>query len=193
MEEFTVMEEAPYGQLKRRMLFDEGETIIAKIVDAQWIQGKFSPGVAVEFKTVFPQVGYSIRNTAYLSTAKKDGSHFVRSYGELDLIQRAALTDEEFFLQDSVDPSAWLGRPVAFVVDQLTYETEEGDERKTNTIKEGTMRKPTEEELADLKERFKGSKILAAQKQASEAKALASGAGEEVPEENEEDLEQAPF
>jgi hypothetical protein len=120
-EEFTIMENAPIVQLKRKKLFDEGTTIIAKVVEAQWIQGKFSPGVAVEYKTVSPEVGYSLRNVAWLSTAKKDGSHFVKNYGELDLVQRAALTDVEFFQQDTVNPASWIGRPVAFVVDQKEY------------------------------------------------------------------------
>jgi hypothetical protein len=63
-EEFTVMEDAPIVALKRKMFFEPGTTVIAKIAETQWVQGKFSPGVAVEYKTVSPQVGYSIRNTA---------------------------------------------------------------------------------------------------------------------------------
>jgi hypothetical protein len=61
---------------------------------------------SVEYKTVPPEVGYSLRTVACLSTAKKDGSLFVRAYGELDLIQRAALTDVEFFTQDTVNPAS---------------------------------------------------------------------------------------
>ena len=103
--------------------------------------------------------------------------------------------DAEYLLTDSVSPETWIGRPVAFVVEQASYETEEGEERFYNIIKPHTVRKPTNEELADLQERFKGSTILAAQKQASEAKALAAapaknGGNEEV---EEGDLEQAPF
>lgn len=179
---------APYVPLKRRKLFDEGTTIIAKIVDAQWIQGKFSPGIVVEYKTVSPEVGYSIRTTAYLSTAKKDGSHFVRSHGELDLIQRAALTDTEFFLQDAVDPRTWIGRPVAFVVEQISYETEDGEERFTNSIKEGTTRRPTDEELANLRESLKGTTILASHK---ENKAIPAPEGDDST--PEEDFEDIPF
>jgi hypothetical protein len=67
-----VLENAPAVALKRKKLFDEGTTIIAKIASAQWVQGKFSPGVAVEYKTVSPEVGYSLRTVAWLSTAKKD-------------------------------------------------------------------------------------------------------------------------
>jgi hypothetical protein len=186
--------DAPFVPLKRRKLFDDGTTIIAKIVDAQWIQGKFSPGIAVEFKTVSPEVGYSIRTTGYLSTSKKDGSHFVRSYGELDLIQRAALTDEEYFLQDAVDPRTWIGRPVAFVVEQLAFETEAGEERFTNSIKEGTVRRPTDEELEALRQTFKGSPILAAQTTAQEAtKALDAPKATEELEDIEEDFEDLPF
>ena len=129
-EEFTVLDasQAPVVELKRKKLFDEGTTIIAKVASAQWVQGKFSPGVAVEYKTVSPEVGYSLRTTAYLSTRRDDGGHFVRDFKDLDLIQRAALTDVEFFMQDKVDPTSWVGRPVAFIVDQKSFETEDGEE-----------------------------------------------------------------
>jgi hypothetical protein len=160
-EEITFLDTAPEVALKRRKLFDDGTTIIAKIADAQWVQGKFSPGVTVEYKTVSPEIGYSIRTTAWLSTAKKDGKHFVRNYGELDLIQRAALTDVEFFQQDHVDPASWIGRPVAFVVEQKSYENEDGDEMFTNIIKEGTTRRPTNDELAELRRNLAGTGILA--------------------------------
>jgi hypothetical protein len=180
---------------KRKKLFPDGEAIIGKVVGAQWVPDKYSPGVAVDFKTVSPDVGYSLRSTVYLSTRKDDGSHYVAPDKPFDYMQRAVLTDEEFFLQDSVSPETWIGRPVAFVVEQASYETEEGEERFYNIIKPHTVRKPTNEELADLQERFKGSKILAAQKQASEAKALAAApAKNDGNEEVEEgDLEQAPF
>jgi hypothetical protein len=160
-EEIFVLENAPAVALKRKKLFDEGTTIIAKIASAQWVQGKFSPGVAVEYKTVSPEVGYSLRTVAWLSTAKKDGSHFVRSYGELDLIQRAALTDVEFFTQDNVNPDAWVGRPIAFVVDQKSYENEDGEELYVNIIKEGTTRRPTDEELDNIRQNLEGTGILA--------------------------------
>jgi hypothetical protein len=160
-EEFTVMENAPVVELKRKKLFEAGTTIIAKVDSAQWVQGKFSPGVAVEYKTVSPELGYSLRTTVYLSTRKDDGSHFVRDYGDLDLIQRAALTDIEFFQQNKVNPDTWVGRPVAFVVDQKSYETEDGEERFSNIIKEGTTRRPTDEELNTLRKDLAGTGILA--------------------------------
>jgi|SRR5215213_1124527 len=189
-EGFTVLEHAPVVELKRKKLFDEGTPIIAKIANAEWVQGKFSPGVAVEYKTVSPEVGYSLRTTAYLSTRKDDGTHFVRDFKELDLIQRAALTDVEFFMQDKVDPTSWLGRPVAFVVDQKSYETEDGEERFANIIKEGTTRKPTEEELAKLREDLAGTGILAETNGKAELEAA-----EEVVENEaaEEEVEEAPF
>ena len=185
-DEITILENAPFVALKRRKLFDAGATIIAKIADAQWIQGQYSPGVAVEYKTVSPEVGYSLRTVAWLSTARKDGSHFVRSYGELDLIQRAALTDVEFFTQDSVDPTSWIGRPVAFVVDQKSYENEDGEELFINIIKTGTTRRPTDEELDTVRENLKGTGILAE----SNGKAELEAAEEVV---GDDEVEPAPF
>ena len=188
-EEIKVMDHAPVVELKRKKLFEEGTTLISKIANAQWVQGKFSPGVAVEYKTVSPDVGYSIRTVAWLSTAKKDGSHFVRSYGELDLIQRAALTDTEFFMQDTVHPESWVGRPVAFVVDQKSYETEDGDELFVNIIKEGTTRRPTDEEMGALRKDLAGTGILA---EAGEAKPELEAAPEVV-EDEDESFESIPF
>jgi hypothetical protein len=188
-EEFTAMQEAPVVELKRKKLFEDGTTVIAKIASALWVKGQYSPGVAVEYKTVSPEVGYSIRNTAWLSTAKKDGSHFVRSYGELDLIQRAALTDVEFFLQENVQPETWVGRPVAFVLEQRTYENEDGDEVAYNAVKAGTTRKPTEEELAKLREDLAGTGILAE----TNGKAELEAAPEVVEDSEEDELEEAPF
>jgi hypothetical protein len=189
-EEITEMDNAPVVELKRKKLFDEGTTIIAKIANAQWVQGKFSPGAAVEYKTVSPEVGYSIRTVAWLSTAKKDGSHFVRSYGELDLIQRAALTDVEFFQQETVDPETWIGRPVAFAVDQKSYETEDGEEHFVNIIKEGTTRRPTDEELDALRKDLAGTGILAE----TNGKAQLEAASEVVEDDDaEEALEEVPF
>jgi hypothetical protein len=188
-EEFTTMQEAPVVELKRKKLFEDGTTVIAKIASALWVKGQYSPGVAVEYKTVSPEVGYSIRNTAWLSTAKKDGSHFVRSYGELDLIQRAALTDVEFFLQENVQPETWVGRPVAFVLEQRTYENEDGDEVAYNVVKVGTTRKPTEEELAKLREDLAGTGILAE----TNGKAELEAAPEVVEDSEEDELEEVPF
>ncbi len=192
-EEFTIMENAPIVQLKRKKLFDEGTTIIAKVVEAQWIQGKFSPGVAVEYKTVSPEVGYSLRNVAWLSTAKKDGSHFVKNYGELDLVQRAALTDVEFFQQDTVNPASWIGRPVAFVVDQKEYETEEGDTLYTNVIKEGTTRRPTDEELDAIRENLAGTGILASEASNGRKALDAATEAEDADVVEDEEVSSAPF
>jgi len=191
-DEFTVMDNAPVVELKRKKLFDEGTTIIAKIANAQWIQGKFSPGVEVEYKSVSPEIGYSFRTNVWLSTRKKDGAHFVKNYGPLDLTQRAALTDVEFFMQDKVDPASWIGRPVVFVVDQKSYENEDGEELYTNIIKENTIRRPTDEELAKLREDLAGTGILAE----TNGKAELEAAGEVVEDsgsEAEEEVEEAPF
>ena len=189
-DEFTVMHDAPVVELKRKKLFDAGTTIIAKIASAQWVQGKFSPGVEVEYKTVSPEVGYSIRQTAWLSTRKKDGKHFVKNYGDLDLIQRAALTDVEFFMQDKVDPTSWIGRPVAFGVDQKSYETEDGEEHFVNIIKEGTTRRPTDEELDALRKDLAGTGILAE----TNGKAQLEAAPEVFEDDDaEEALETVPF
>jgi hypothetical protein len=193
-EEITVMDHAPVVELKRKKLFEEGTTLIAKIASAQWVQGKFSPGAAVEYKTVSPDVGYSIRTVAWLSTAKKDGSHFVRSYGELDLIQRAALTDTEFFMQDTVHPESWIGRPVAFVVDQKSYETEDGEELFVNIIKEGTTRRPTDEEMDALRKDLAGTGILAEANGHPELEAAAEVVEDDAAEDGEEEaFSEAPF
>jgi len=189
-DEFTLMHDAPVVELKRKKLFDAGTTLIAKVDSAQWVQGKFSPGVAVEYKTVSPELGYSLRTTVYLSTRKDDGSHFVRDYGDLDLIQRAALTDIEFFQQNKVNPDTWVGRPVAFVVDQKSYETEDGEERFSNIIKEGTTRRPTDEELNTLRKDLAGTGILAE----TNGKAELEAAPEIVEDDEvEEEVEEAPF
>jgi len=188
-EEFTVMDNAPVVELKRKKLFEAGTTIIAKIANTQWVQGKFSPGAAVEYKTVSPEVGYNLRTVAWLSTRKDDGTHFVRSYGDLDLIQRAALTDVEFFQQETVDPASWIGRPVAFVVDQKSYETEDGEELFVNVIREGSTRRPTDEELDALRKDLAGTGILAE----PNGKAELEAAPEAVEDDAEEEVEEAPF
>jgi hypothetical protein len=77
-EEVQEVIDSVYVPVKRKKLFEDGTTIIAKVVGAQWVQGKFSPGVAVDFKSVSPEVGYSLRTTVYLSTRKDDGSYFVK-------------------------------------------------------------------------------------------------------------------
>jgi hypothetical protein len=192
-DEFTIMDNAPVVQLKRKKLFDVDTTIVAKIVDAQWVEGKFSPGVAVEYKTVSPEVGYSLRNVAWLSRAKKDGSLFVRSYGELDLIQRAALTDVEFFQQDTVNPASWIGRPIAFVVDQKEYETEEGDTLYTNVIKEATTRRPTDEELDAVRENLSGTGILASGATNGQKALDAATEAEDADVVEDEEVPSAPF
>jgi hypothetical protein len=189
-EQVKPLAQAPDVELKRRKLFAEGTTIIAKVDSAEWVQGQYSPGVAVEYKTVSPDVGYTIRDTVYLSTAKKDGRHFVRSFGPLDLVQRAALTDVEFFQQNKVDPAMWVGRPIAFVLDQKSYEDEDGEERFVNVIKEGTPRRPTEEELAQLQKDLAGTGIVAENNGKAELEAAAEVVEDDASEAEEEE---APF
>ena len=145
-----------YVPVKRKKLFEDGTTIIAKVVDAQWVQGKFSPGVAVDFKSVWPEVGYSLRTTVYLSTRKDDGSYFVKPGGDLDRLQSAVLSDEDFFIMDAVSPEVWAGRPVAFEVEVLEKEIA-GEMRRLNIIRSGSFRRPTEEELASIRESLRDS------------------------------------
>jgi hypothetical protein len=87
---------AAHPDLKRRKLFPDGTEIVAAINGAERTQGKFAPGIAVELKTILPELGYSLRHQAWFSTRKADGSHFVKPGGDLDLLQQAALTDVEF-------------------------------------------------------------------------------------------------
>jgi hypothetical protein len=195
-EEVQLIDAVPVS-LKRRMLFESGTDIIAKITSAEWMQGKFSPGIATEFKTVSPAIGYSLRTTLFLSTRRDDGSHFVKTGGELDLLLNAVLTPEEFFMQDSVDPTAWVGRPIAFKVEVLEYETQNGEPRKTNTIMPGTFRQPSEEELGTISNSLTNpSTLRKAIEQASDAKGEAkapeksSEASEEI---DETDFENIPF
>ena len=63
-----------YVPVKRRKLFPDGTDILAAIADARWVSGKFSPGVSADFKTLSPEVGYSLRTPVYLSTRRDDGS-----------------------------------------------------------------------------------------------------------------------
>ena len=87
---------AAHPDLKRRKLFPDGTEIVAAINGAERTQGKFAPGIAVELKTILPELGYSLRHQAWFSTRKVDGSHYVKPSGDLDLLQQAALTDVEF-------------------------------------------------------------------------------------------------
>ena len=150
-----------YVPVKRKKLFEDGTTIIAKVFGTQWVQGKFSPGVAVDFKSVSPEVGYSSRTTVYLSTRKDDGSYFVKPGGDLDQLQSAVLSDEEFFMMDAVSPEVWVGRPVAFEVEVLEKEIN-GEIRKLNIIRSGSFRRPTEEELASIRESLRDSRAAKA-------------------------------
>jgi hypothetical protein len=150
-----------YVPVKRKKLFEDGTDIIAKIADAKWVQGRFSPGVACDFKSVSPEVGYSLRTTVYLSTRKDDGSYYVGLGSDLEALQNAVLSDEEFFLMDAVSPEVWVGRPVAFQVEVLEKEIK-GELRKLNVIKPGSFRRPTEEELASIRESLKSSRAAKA-------------------------------
>ena len=81
---------AAHPDLKRRKLFPDGTQIVAAINGAEPTQGKFAPGIAVELKTILPELGYSLRHQAWFSTRKADGSHYVKPGGDLDLLQQAA-------------------------------------------------------------------------------------------------------
>jgi hypothetical protein len=181
-EEVQIMDSV-YVPVKRKKLFEDGTDIIAKVVGAQWVQGKFSPGVAVDLKTVTPAVGYSLRTTCYLSTRKDDGSHFVMPDKDLDKLQSAVLSDEEFFLMDAVSPETWVGRPVAFQVEVIEKEID-GESRRINIIREGSFRRPTDEELASIQESLKGSQA---------AKALSAPTTTNGSEEVSEEIEEGDF
>jgi hypothetical protein len=92
-------------------------------------------------------------------------------------------------LQENVQPETWVGRPVAFVLEQRTYENEDGDEVAYNVVKAGTTRKPTEEELAKLREDLAGTGILAE----TNGKAELEAAPEVVEDSEEDELEEVPF
>ena len=79
---------AAQPDLKRRKLFLDGTKIVAAINSAERTQGRFAPGLAVELKTILPQLGYSLRHQAWFSTRKADGSHYVKPGGDLDLLLR---------------------------------------------------------------------------------------------------------
>jgi hypothetical protein len=151
---------AAHPDLKRRKLFPDGTKIVAAINAAESTQGKFAPGVAVELKTILPELGYSLRHQAWFSTRKADGSHFVKPSGDLDLLQQAALTDVEFFVNSKVDAERLIGRLVAFDVEVVEYETEDGKVKKVNNIVEGSIRKPSEEELEKIGSTRLGAAIL---------------------------------
>ena len=141
------MPTAAHPDLKRRKLFPDGTEIVAAINGAERTQGKFAPGIAVELKTILPELGYSLRLQVWFSTRKADGSHYVKPDGDLDLLQQAALTDVEFFVNSKVDAERLIGRLVAFDVEVVEYETEDGTLKKVNNIVEGSIRKPSEEEF----------------------------------------------
>jgi hypothetical protein len=151
---------AAHPDLKRRKLFPDGTQIVAAINGAERAQGKFAPGIAVELKTILPELGYSLRHQAWFSTRKADGSHFVKPGGDLDLLQQAALTDVEFFVNSKVDAERLIGRLVAFDVEVVEYETEDGSVKKVNNIVEGSIRKPSEEELEKIGSTRLGAAIL---------------------------------
>jgi hypothetical protein len=151
---------AAHPDLKRRKLFPDGTKIVAAINNAERIQGKFAPAIAVDLKTILPELGYSLRHTAFYSTRKKDGSHYVKPGGDLDLLQQAALTDVEFFVNSKVDAERLIGRLVAFDVEVVEYKTEDGTLKKVNNIVEGSIRKPCEEELEKIGSTRLGAAIL---------------------------------
>ena len=185
-QEFTTMENAPVVELKRKKLFEEGTTVIAAIASADWMQGQFSPGVAVEYRTLSPEVGCAIRQRAWLSKAKKTEELYVKNGGELDLLQQAALTDAEFLSQAAVNPQSWVGRPVAFVLDKKSYENEDGEELFVNIVRDGSTRKPTDEELASVQDLLASVGVLSTNGNQKELSAA---------EEDSEDVEdvEAPF
>jgi hypothetical protein len=151
---------AAHPDLKRRKLFPDGTQIVAAINGAERAQGKFAPGIAVELKTILPELGYSLRHQAWFSTRKADSSHFVKPGGDLDLLQQAALTDVEFFVNSKVDAERLIGRLVAFDVEVVEYETEDGKVKKVNNIVEGSIRKPSEEEREKIGSTRLGAAIL---------------------------------
>jgi hypothetical protein len=150
--------------LKRRKVFESGTPIVAIIANASWVSGKFSPGIATDFRTLSPAIGYSLRHTSWLSTRRDDGSYFVRTDGDLDRLQQAALTDEEYFFVQEVEPERLQGRVVAFKVEKVEYEVEldggEKESRVANNVVGETLRKPTEEELRTIAESEGGKVIL---------------------------------
>jgi hypothetical protein len=74
-------------------------------------------------------------------------------------------------------------------VDQKSYETEDGEELFVNIIKEGTTRRPTDEELDALRKDLAGTGILAE----PNGKAELEAAPEVVEDDAEEEVEEAPF
>jgi hypothetical protein len=100
------------------------------------------------------------------------------------------LTDVEFFTQDNVNRDAWVGRPIAFVVDQKSYENEDGEELYVNIIKEGTTRRPTDEELDNIRQNLEGTGILA---ETNGKKELEAAEVVEDFEAEEDESEKAPF
>jgi hypothetical protein len=160
---------AAQPDLKRRKLFLDGTKIVAAINSAERTQGKFAPGLVVELKTILPELGYSLRHQAWFSTRKADSSHYVKPGGDLDLLQQAALTDVEFFVNSKVDAERLIDRLVAFDVEVVEYETEDGTVKKVNNIIEGSIRKPSEEELEKIGSTRLGAAILRRTAAAEEA------------------------
>ena len=196
---------AAHPDLKRRKIFPTGTEVVAAINGAECVQGRFAPRIATDLKTILPELGYSLRHTAWFSTRKADGSHYVKPGGDLDLIQQAALADVEFFVNSKVDAERLIGRLVAFEVEAVEYEDENGNLKKANNIVGGTIRKPTEEELEKIGSTRLGTAILRRMSAAEEAairvlespqpKALTAVSADEntVEEVDESDFEQIPF
>jgi hypothetical protein len=198
---------AAHPDLKRRKLFLDGIEIVAAINSAERTQGRFAPGLVVELKTILPELGYSLRHQAWFSTRKADSSHYVKPGGDLDLLQQAALTDVEFFVNSKVDAERLIDRLVAFGVEVVEYETEDGKVKKVNII-EGSIRKPSEEELEKIGSTRLGAAILrrtAAAEEAAlralespgaangESKALPNAAADAEDSDGEEEFEDIQF
>jgi hypothetical protein len=162
-QEHTTLAHVDGVALKRRKVYKTGTTIVAIIAKAEWVAGKFSPGFASDFRTLSPEIGYALRHTSWLSTRRDDGSHFVKTDGDLDRLQQAALTAEEFFFVQEVEPERLQGRIVAFDVERVEYEVEVGGETETrvaNNVLGETIRKPTDDELKAIAESEGGKVIL---------------------------------
>jgi hypothetical protein len=78
---------------------------------------------------------------------------------------------------------------VAFVLDEKVYEDEDGEERRINIVKEGTTRRPTDEELDQVHKDLEGTGILASP---SDGKAELEAASESSEEDDSSDEEDDP-
>jgi hypothetical protein len=205
-----VIPSAAHPDLRRRTLFPDGTEVVAAITDVDEFVGQYSPGYTIDFKSILPRLGYSLRHTSFLSTRKKDGSYYVSPGSSLDQLQQAALTDIEFFVNSKVDIDRLVGRLVAFTTEVHEYESEDGNIRRVNRIVEDSIQKPTEAELEKIGSTRLGAAILkrtaAAEEAAIAALEAPSGAGNgnqkalvampdvvEDDVDSDDDLDQLPF